>query len=64
MWKLVLIGGKWYGCYYDDEDDIALDIDDAVFEHVRSGNIVAITSDLDHFADSMNILVDDIVRAR
>ena len=64
MWKLVLISGTWYAVQYNDEDELTLDIDDAVFEHVRNGNVVALADDLERFADEMNILVDDIVRAR
>jgi hypothetical protein len=63
MWKLVLLTGTWYAVQYEDEDELTLDIDDAVFEHVRIGNVVALTDDLETFADQMNIIVDDIVRA-
>lgn len=35
MWKLVLMTDVWYALHYENSDDMLLDIEDEVFEHVR-----------------------------
>ena len=60
MWKLVLMSSKWYAVHYEDGDDLLLDIEDSVFEHVNQGTIIALSDDLETFADEMGIELSDI----
>ena len=61
MWKLVYMTKKWYAVKYDCSEDLLLEIEDAVFEHVNQGTIVALSDDLEWFADEMEINVNDII---
>ena len=60
MWKLVYMTKKWYAVKYADSDDLLLEIEETVFDHVRQGTIVALADDLEWFADEMGIEVSDI----
>jgi hypothetical protein len=58
---LLIVSGTWYAVQYEDETDLELDMEDAVFAHVRQGTVVALTDDLEYFASQLNIEVSDIV---
>ena len=60
MWKLVYLSKKWYGVKYDCAEDLLLEMEEAVFDHVNQGTIVALADDLEWFAEEMGLNVSDI----
>jgi hypothetical protein len=58
MFRLVLMSNGWHCLKIDDvESDI-----EAIKEFVESGDIVVLTDDVDYFADSLDMDIEDIIQ--
>lgn len=60
MYLLILMSGKWYAKDYGGESTLRYNIDE-VFEHVRNGNVVCVTDDLETWCDEMDVKENTII---
>ena len=61
MWLLVLMSSKWYAVDYVDADGLRDDGLDNMFEHVKGGNVVSVTDDLESWCDEMDVDQDEVI---
>jgi hypothetical protein len=55
------MSGKWYAVDYVEESGLRYNGLDNLFEHVKGGNVVCVTDDLETWCDEMDVEQDEVI---